>query len=103
MNDEPIWQYIITCYFTGVAIGFWPLQHKVKVIIVYKVIVAITNPQYKYENQREKQQKFHFCSLTLHNLTSYNKIMREEWGLYIGPNHPISLKIGNIFNTENNY
>ena len=103
MNDELIWQYIITCYFTGVAIGFWPLQHKVKVIIVYKVIVVITNPQYKYENQREKQQKFHFCSLTLHNLTSYNKIMREEWGLYIGSNHPISLKIGNIFNTENGY
>ena len=66
-------------------------------------IVAITNPQYKYENQREKQQKFHFCSLTLHNLTSYNKIMREEWGLYIGPNHPISLKNCNIFSLENGY
>ena len=102
MNDELIWQYIITYYFTGVAIGFWPLQHKVKVlIIVYKVIVAITKPQYKYENQREKQKKFHFCSLTLHNLTSYNKIMHEEWGFYIGPNHRISLKICNIFTLEN--
>ena len=51
----------------------------------------------------ERNKKNSFLLLTLHNLTSYDKIMSEEYGLYIGPNHPISLKIGNTFTIENGY
>ena len=58
MDGELVWQVPITFLLTSVAKWLWPLQHKVKIIVMCYIPYPTNNPH--HENQRETLQKTWF-------------------------------------------